>query len=496
MVLKTERTAGFPFPVVEADTRKNSFCEVQLPYTTEQAMAEADRCVRCGNPVCIDICPLQTDIRGMCDAVATGDFARAYHRIRETNALPGVTARCCPQLDSLCEKACVMGVVGQPVAAGMIQRFVSDWERKNAQPGPEVMPPTGKRVAIVGGGPSGLAAADLLRRYGHSVVVYEQLHTMGGTAWYGIPDYHLDKEVLRYEVEKLRKEGVTMTTGVTVGRDLALEDLKEEYDAVLVAAGSKDVPVPDTPGVDLKGVLDGYRFLEDVFVNGVENYLLHPTYELGRKVLVIGGGNSALDCARTALRLTGGDVSIVYRRGEEEMPVDRVLVEEAKSEGVKFSFLAAPASYEGDGGRLRKATMSIMKLGDVDPSGRRRPVPSGLTESVECDTVIVAIGRGPSTYLSKQAGLAVDRRGSIKTDERSQTSVAGVFASGDVVTGESLVVKAMASGRDAAQRIHEYLMSLEGRHVSLYNHYYSRRASGSYYYDQMLAGKEDVLPPP
>lgn len=494
--MRPERVGVFPFPVVHPDVRRKSFCEVQLPYTKEQVIAEADRCVRCGNPVCIDICPLQTDVRGMCDAVAQGDFALAYRRIRETNALPGVTARCCPQLDSLCEKACVMGVAGQPVASGMIQRFVGDWERMNNQAGPTRQEGTGKRVAIVGGGPAGIAAADLLNRYGHSVLIYEELPVMGGTAWYGIPDYHLDKSVLRYEIEKVRKEGVEMRTGVVVGKDITLSDLRTKFDAVLVATGSKDVPPPDTPGADLRGVLDGYRFLEDIFVGGLKEYLRNPKYELGNETLVIGGGNSALDCARTALRLAGGNVTIVYRRTEKEMPVDRVLVEEAKSEGVKLRFLAAPARYTGREGRLTGATLSLMRLGAVDSSGRRSPVPTGETIDVPCDTAIVAIGRKPNSFLPRQAGLEMDRRGSIRTDESFQTSMSGVYAAGDVVTGESLVVKAMASGREAAQRIHEFLMNLGGRHIPLYNYYFVRRTSSSYYYDSMLARKEDRLPPP
>ena len=495
MVVKVERVGGFPFPVADAESRSRSFCEVQLPYTKEQAMEEADRCLRCGTPLCIDICPLQTDIRGMCDAVAAGDFERAYRRIRETNPLPGVTARCCPQLDSLCEKACMMNNAGQPVAAGMIQRFVSDWERtRSPQPPHALINKTGRRVAVIGGGPAGLAAADLLTRHGHSVTIYDELPVMGGTAWYGIPDYHLDKEVLQYEISRIREEGVEMRTGVRVGRDINVADLLADFDAVLVATGSKEVPKSETPGSDLDGVLDGYRFLEDVFVNGVNRYLSKPKHALGKEILVVGGGNSALDCARTARRLTGSEVTVIYRRTEDEMPVDHVLVEEAKKEGVNFEFLVAPKSFVGTKGKLTGARLAVMKLGPVDASGRRSPVPTGQEVDRACDCVILAIGRGPSTFLSKHAGIATDPRGSVKVDERSQTSVPGVFAAGDVVTGESLVVKAMAKGREAGQRIHEYLASLD-RHVSLYDYYYTRRTSSRYYQDMLIGRERDSLPP-
>ena len=495
MSLKTERTSKFPFPKLDPSLRDGNFEEVQLPYTAEEAMAEASRCVTCGNPVCIDICPLQTDIRGMCEAVSRGDFATAYHRIRETNALLGTTARCCPQLDSLCEAACVIGTRGQPVASGMIQRFVADWERTvSRQPDPKTRGATGKKVAVVGGGPAGLAAAELLKRYGHSVTIYEELPVLGGTAWYGIPDYHLPKDVLQYEASRVAGMGIEVRTGVKVGRDLSLGDLRSDYDAVLVATGAKDVSKFDTPGADLRGVFDGYRFLEDVFVGGVERYLEAPTNGLGKRVLVIGGGDSAQDCARTALRLTRGEVTIVYRRTEAEMPVDEILIEEGKEEGLKLRFLLAPKAYVGTGGKVTKATMSVMKLGEVDSSGRRSPVPTGETIDLECDSVIVAIGRGPNSFLQKRAGIQTGPKGAIAIDDRSMTSLSGVFAAGDVVTGESLVVKAMAKGREAAQRLHEYLLGIEMKHTSFYDYYFNRRATGRYYRD-MMDGKEEALPP-
>ena len=481
--------------MAEAEERRRNFEEVQLPYTTEEAMAEASRCVTCGNPVCMDVCPVQTDVRGMCEAVARGDFQTAYHRARETNPLLGTTARCCPQLESLCEAACVVGTRGNPVASGMIQRFVADWERNDSrQPDPKCMEPTGSSVAVVGGGPAGLAAAELLTRYGHTVTIYEELPYLGGTAWYGIPDYHLPKDVLQYEASRIVGMGVKARTGVKIGRDVSLADLRSDHDAVLIATGAKDVSKFDVPGSDLVGVYDGYKFLEDVFVEGVARYLKKQTYPLGKRVLVIGGGDSALDCARTALRLTGGDVTIVYRRTEAEMPVDKILVDEGKHEGVGLKLLMAPKAYRGKNGRLASAVMSVMRLGDLDSSGRRSPVPTGETVELECDSVLVAIGRGPNTFLQKVAEIKTGAKGAIAVDECSMTSLPGVFAAGDVVTGESLVVKAMAKGREAAKHLHEYLERAEGS-VSLYDYYFTRRATDRYYYRELLEGKEDSLPP-
>jgi len=459
-------------------------------------MAEAERCAKCVNPICIAICPVNTDVRGMCDAVAAGDLKTAYHRVRETNPLMGVTARCCPQLDGLCEEACVLGLQGEPVAVGMIQRFVADWERtRERQPDPAMLKETGKIVSIIGAGPAGLAAAELLRRYGHRVKIYDELSTPGGTAWYGIPDYHLPKDVLQYEIDRIRGMGVEIKTGIRVGETISLSDLLDESDAVLVATGSKDVVSADTPGADLKGVYDGYEFLEKVFVNGVKDYQKKPTYDFGKEILVIGGGNSALDSARTALRLTQGHVTIVYRRTEKEMPADPSIIQEAEEEGVEFRFLLSPKSFNGSDGRLRSATMAVMKLGAPDASGRMSPVPvPGQEIEIACDSVIVAIGRGPNSFLQKRSGLKAGKRGAILVDDRYRTSVAGVFAAGDVITGESLVVKAMGQGRQAAQRVHEYLMNSDGKCVSLYDYYYRRRTFKRFYQD-MLSGEEDVLPP-
>lgn len=496
--VKPKRVGPFPFARNDAEARKKNFSEVALAYNKDQVMLEADRCLRCETAVCIDACPVQSDVRGMCEAVSRGDFATAFRRIRETNPLAGTTARCDPQMYSLCEEACALKWGGQPVAIGQIQRFVADWEmNESRQPNPSMAEPTGKHVAIVGTGPAGLGAADLLRRYGHSVTMYDELLTPGGTAWYGIPDYHLPKNVLLYEIERIKGVGVEIKTGVRVGRDITLTELLSEgTDAVIIATGSKDIMKMDTPGSDLEGVYDGYKFLEDVYVHGVGAYIRKPAYDLGKEILVIGGGDSALDAARTALRLTGGHVSIVYRRTEKEMPADPTMTEEAKEEQVEFKFLTNPKRFNGSGGRLVSVTMSAMKLGAPDASGRRSPEP--ITDQdfeMKCDTVLVAVGRGPNSFLQKKYGLARGKRQAIVVDEHFQTSMPGVFAAGDVVTGESLVALAMAQGRQAAQYAHEYIMNLQSKHVSLYDRYYTRRTSPRHYSD-MYYRKEEGPPPP
>jgi glutamate synthase (NADPH) small chain len=494
-VVIPKRVGEFPFPKADPANRVHDFSEVQQPYAREEAMQEASRCLVCGTPVCIDACPVQMDVRGMCEAVSRGDLPTAYKRIRDTNALLGVTARCCPQMQGLCEDACVMRWEGDPISIGMIQRFVADWEQNESrQPDPVSAPTeTGKRVVIVGSGPGGLAAASLLRRYGHSVMVYEELEHLGGTPWYAIPDYHLPKDVLEYEIERIKGQGVGMQTGVKVGKDFTLSQiLSETADAILITAGPKDPYTLDTPGINSKAVYYCNDFLEAVFLHTIQSYLKNPTFDLGKKILVIGGGDTALDGARTARRLSNGDVIVVYRRTENELPADPIMVEEAREEGVKFRFLADPAEFLSSDGKLTGARMNSMRLGEPDETGRRFPVPiPGQDFLMTCDSVLIAIGRGPNSFIQTKEGLKIGRKKSILVDDHFRTSMPSVFAAGDVVTGESLIVRAMGSGREAAQRVHEYLMGLEDKHISLYEKYFVERS-----YEFMASGKEEALPPP
>ena len=495
MKVEPNRVGQFPFRKADPEERKRNFSEVQQPYSEEEVMREADRCLLCGTPVCIDACPVLLDVRGMNEAVARGDFKTAHERIRETNPLLGVTGRCCPQLQGLCEDACVLKWSGQPIGIGLIQRYIADWERKNKQPLPTIAADTGKKVAVIGGGPSGIAGADLLKRYGHHVVIYEALPSPGGTAWYGIPDYHLPKDVLLHEIEKVKEMGVEIKTNVMIGKDICLSQLLDENDAILITTGPKDPQRLDIPGSDLQGVIDGYEFLENVFVNGVNSYLKNPKYDLGNDIIVVGGGDTALDCARTALRLTQGqgNVTIAYRRAEEDMPADPIMIEEAKEEGVKFRFLAQPKSFEGsEKNHVVAAVMDSMQLGKPDESGRRHPEPlPGKEFKMQCSAVLLAIGRGPASFLQKKAGLKMGKHNSIAINDNYKTSMEGVFAAGDVTGGETLVVKAMESGREAAQRVHEYLTGLKEQHISFYERYYKENL-----YDRMLEGKVDTDLPP
>ena len=511
MNIDPNRVGTFPFLKSDPEERKKDFSEVQQPYTEEEVMREADRCLLCGTPVCIDACPVLLDVRGMNEAVARGDFKKAYERIRETNPLLGVTGRCCPQLQGLCEDACVLRWSGQPIGIGLIQRYVADWERRQHEEQQRqrqeqkdqqldapvsILPNTGKKIAVIGAGPAGLAAAELLSRYGHYVTIYEELSTPGGTAWYGIPDYHLPKDVLLYEIDRIKGMGIEVKTNVKVGKDIMLSQLIDNgNDAILIATGSKDAVKLDTPGIDLTGVYDGYQFLESVYVSGVDNYVNNKSntnkYDLGKEVIVIGGGDTALDCARTALRLTKGYVTIVYRRTENDMPADPIMLEEAKEEGVKFMFLAEPKSYGGSNGHVTTIEMNTMKLGTPDQTGRRSPEPvPGKEFKISCSSVLLAVGRGPNSFLQNKAGIKTGKKGSIAINDQYKTSIKGVFAAGDVTTGETLVVKAMSSGREAAERVHEYLMNLEENHMSFYERYYIQNS-----YDRMFEGGKTGPPP-
>jgi glutamate synthase (NADPH/NADH) small chain len=268
-MVEPNRVGEFPFRKADPEKRKTNFSKVQQPYSEQEVMKEAERCLLCGTPVCIDACPVLLDVRGMNEAAARGDFKTSYERIRETNPLLGVTARCCPQLQGLCEDACVLKWSGQPIAIGLIQRYIADWERKHRQPPPSIAQDTGKNVSVIGAGPAGLAAASaLLRRYGHKVTIFESSNMAGGTAWYGVPDYHLPKQVLIDEIEKVKLMGVDIRTNITIGKDIPLSQLLEENDAILITTGCRDTVNIDLPGSNLKGVISGYEFLENVFSGG------------------------------------------------------------------------------------------------------------------------------------------------------------------------------------------------------------------------------------
>jgi glutamate synthase (NADPH/NADH) small chain len=390
-------------------------------------------------------------------------FSDAYMNIRETNCIPGSTARVCPQLDDLCESNCVISKRGDPLSIGMLQRFVTDWSLKHGEiKRPEIEESTGKRVAVVGGGPTGLAAADYLVRYGHKVTIFDIHDKLGGTARYGIPNYHLSKNMLDAEVDHLRKMGIEVVTKVKIGSQMSLRDIfKEGFDAILVATGAKKVTPFDVEGRNLHGIFDAYEFLITLDEMGYyENQKQRIPFKIGKKVLVVGGGDTAMDAARTSVRLGAKEVTITYRRTDKEMTAYRQGRMLAKEEGIKIEYLQVPIRFIGDKeGWIKEAECIKMKLGEPDVSGRARPVPiEGSNFTLEVDTVLIAIGRGPSTFIQEKENIKKEKWGGIIVDnETNETSLPGVFAAGDVVTGESLVIKAMGQGRNAAQRVHEYL---------------------------------------
>jgi glutamate synthase (NADPH/NADH) small chain len=478
---RPNRVGTWPFPKEPGEERKKDWREVRISYSEDEVVLEAQRCLLCGTPVCVDACPVFMDVRGMCESASRRDFGEAFERIRETNAMTSVTGRCCPQLQGLCEDACVMKWAGQPISIGMIQTFISDWARKNHKYTPAISSETGKKVAVIGSGPAGLAGAELLRRYGHRVKIFEQFDKLGGTARYGIPDYHLPKTVLDEEIELILNMGIEVQINTRIGDQLRLHDLfDDQFDAVLVTTGPWDIRTFEAPGADLQGVFDAYTFLRDVYLEGVQNYLKRPKYEIeGKDVVVVGGGDSALDASRTAIRLGAKSVTMMYRRSEKELPADPILVEEGAEEGLQFAFQSNPKSFEGDSTRrLVRVIVSKMDLGPPDKSGRREPIPiPGSDYVMNASLALLAIGRGPNTYLSKREGIGIGKHNEIVIDDKYSTNLTGVFAAGDVTTGETLVVKAMGSGREAAQRVHEYLMGLDDKHVSLYEEYFLHTAS-------------------
>jgi glutamate synthase (NADPH/NADH) small chain len=314
----------------------------------------------------------------------------------------------------------------------------------------------------------------------------------GGTAWYGVPDYHLPKNILIDEIEKIKSLGVDIRTKITIGKDITLSQILEEYDSVLITTGSKDAVELDIPGASLKGVISGYEFLETVFAGGLDNYLKKPKYDLGNDILVIGGGDTSLDCARTALRLSNGNVTVLCLHPKTELHVDPIMFDEAEEEGVKFRFEVQAKSFQGDKGNITDATINSVRISASDDMGKKNLAIIPEKEfKMKCSTVLLAIGRGPNSFLQKKAGLDTGKRNSIAISNDFKTSIDRVFAAGDVTSGETLIVKAMEKGREAAQRVHEFLMNLESSHVSFYEKYYENLS-----YDKMISGHKEVDVPP
>lgn len=452
-----------PMPEQKPEERVTNFLEVPLGYDPETAVREANRCLGCPKKPCVEGCPVAVDIPGFIRLVAEGNFIGAARKIKETNSLPAVCGRVCPQ-EEKCEARCVRGKKGQPVAIGRLERFVADYERSSGEvSAPSIPPLTGKRIAVVGSGPSGLTAAGDLAKMGHEVTMFEALHKPGGVLVYGIPEFRLPKAIVQAEVDYLKKLGIRCELNSVIGRIDTIDDLLEDgYDAVYVATGAGAPVFFGIPGENLGGIFSANEYLTRS--NLMKGYR-YPEYDTpmpkSRKVIVFGGGNVAMDSARTARRLGPEKVAVFYRRTAAEMPARKEEIHHAEEEGIEFRFLTAPIEFLGDERNMVRAVRCIaMELGEPDESGRRRPVPIPDSEfEVETDTVIVAIGNLPNPLVPNTTpDLPLNRRGNIIADQNGRTGKEGVFAGGDIVTGAATVIQAMGAGRTAARSIHEYIM--------------------------------------
>lgn len=451
-------------PVREQDPEKRAtnFEEVCLGYNLDEATLEASRCLNCPRPRCVSGCPVNLQIPAFIKMVREGDLAGAARVIAMDSSLPSVCGRVCPQ-ETQCEGACVLGIKGEPVAIGKLERFVGDWAIANAATlDAPVIERKPQRVAIIGSGPSGLACASDLARMGYGVKIFEALHKVGGVLVYGIPEFRLPKDsIVAAEVEAVKRLGVEIETDVVVGRTVTVDSLLDEegYDAVFIGSGAGLPRFMGIPGENLNGVYSANEFLtRSNLMKAYDDCYDTPIYT-GKKVVVVGGGNVAMDAVRTAKRL-GAESVIVYRRSEAELPARREEVHHAKQEGIEFRMLTNPVEVLGtDQGWVRALRCVSMELGEPDASGRRRPVAvSGSEHDIEADVVIMALGTSPNPLLkATTAGLETDRRGCITADEEGRTTRRGVFAGGDAVTGAATVILAMGAGRKAAAAINDYL---------------------------------------
>ncbi|MBI5396017.1 MAG: NADPH-dependent glutamate synthase [Verrucomicrobia bacterium] len=448
-------------PEQDATARAANFQEVNLGFGEQLAMLEAQRCLQCREAKCIAGCPVMVDIPRFINYVAEGNFAAAAENLLRDNALPAVTGRVCPQ-ETQCEARCVRGQKGAPVAIGYLERFVADWARHNE--GSIVTthaPRMGRKIAIVGSGPAGLTAAGELVRVGHSVTIYEALHKPGGVLVYGIPEFRLPKKIVHDEVQRLKKTGVKIECNVIIGRTYTLQDLRQRFDAVFIANGAGLPVFMNVPGENLKGVYSANEYLTRVNLMEAYDFPKTDTPVLaGRRVATIGGGNVAMDAARTAKRVGAEQSSIGYRRTRAEMPARAEEIHHAEQEGIAFEFLVAPLEVLGNAQRwVTGLKCRRMRLGEPDESGRRSPVPIPGSEFViECDLVIVAIGSRANPLLTATCPeLKLNKWGNIEVDASGMTSLPGVFAGGDIVRGAATVILAMGDGKRAARTIDVYL---------------------------------------
>ncbi|RKY79176.1 glutamate synthase (NADPH), homotetrameric [candidate division KSB1 bacterium] len=451
-----------PMPEQDPKERIHNFNEVPLGYSPEMAIAEANRCLQCKKAPCIAGCPVAIDIPAFINLIAQGDFIAAYRKVMEKNVLPAICGRVCPQEDQ-CQKMCVMGVKNEPIAIGRLERFVADYAMQVGKTEvPQRLRSTGKRVAVIGSGPSGLTVAGDLAKMGHSVTLFEALHATGGVLVYGIPEFRLPKDILKKETEVLAKLGVEIQTDYVIGITEMVDELLDRYQAIFIGTGAGLPYFMNIPGENLNGVYSANEFLTR---NNLMRAYLFPQWDTpikpSRNVAVIGGGNTAMDAVRIAKRLGAENAYLIYRRSRAEMPARDEEIHHAQEEGIIFHLLENPIRIIGDEkGWVKEIELIRMELGEPDESGRRRPIPvKGSEHTLKVDTVIMAIGQGPNPLLlSTTPGLKLNKRGYIQVDPQTgATSKKGVFAGGDIVTGSATVILAMGAGRTAAKAMHEFL---------------------------------------
>ena len=450
-----------PMPNQDPLVRNKNFKEVSLGYDAETAIAEAKRCLNCKNKPCISGCPVKISIPEFIEYVAAGDFEKAYEVINRTSALPAVCGRVCPQ-ERQCESKCVRGIKGEAVSIGRLERFVADYHNANTEITNVNIEKKGKRVAIIGSGPSSLTCAGDLAKMGYDVTVFEALHIAGGVLVYGIPEFRLPKAIVAREVEGLKASGVEFKTNVVVGKSISIDDIFTKYDAVFIGSGAGLPRFMGIEGENLKGVYSANEFLTRInLMKAYKEDSRTPVYH-GKRVAVVGGGNVAMDAARSAIRLGAEKVYIVYRRSFDEIPARAEEVEHAQEETIEFKTLTNPIRILGDDDKNVCGIECVkMELGEPDESGRRRPFTvEGSEHVIDVDCVIMAIGTSPNPLIkATTAGLEVNSRGGIVTDDMGRTSREGVFAGGDAVTGAATVIKAMGAGKNAAVAIDEYLQN-------------------------------------
>ncbi|MBQ2735382.1 MAG: NADPH-dependent glutamate synthase [Clostridia bacterium] len=451
-----------PMPLQDPHVRAYNFDEVALGYTEQMALEEADRCLNCKHMPCVSGCPVGISIPSFIQKVKVGEFEQAYRIITESSSLPAVCGRVCPQ-ESQCESKCVRGIKGEPVGIGRLERFVADYHNANHTEAPKQPLPNGHKVAVIGSGPSGLTCAGDLAKKGYDVTVFEALHTAGGVLVYGIPEFRLPKAIVAKEIETLQALGVKIAVNTVVGKTVSIEELMQEegFEAVFIGSGAGLPRFMNIPGENLKGVYSANEFLTRVnLMKAYREGSATPIQKVST-VAVVGGGNVAMDAARSALRLGAEKVYIVYRRSLEELPARKEEVEHAMEEGIEFLLLNNPTEILGDENGFVKGVKCIrMELGEPDASGRRSPVEiSGSEYTLDCNCVIMSIGTSPNPLIkSTTAGLEVNRRGGIVVNEETgKTSLEGVYAGGDAVTGAATVILAMGAGKTAAKAIDEAL---------------------------------------